>query len=397
MRHSLAVVRAFVAIHRAVCVTTVPGRRLRGLAALRDVFATAHNLDLGDLQALLFTRNFDAQVAGGFAGGDGGFRINRSRRRLCGRLLLFTLPFLVILFRVGIRGVVVRRNRARETRIHFRLDATCIGAAAESVRLVCADEGDVEVGLDCVFQSHRPEDAIHEQAAITLVRDVLRGAVKRREHAARFAVGALVGARPLARHRRLRFVGRRIRRHAVERLRHRQNVTIGRFAHITARLHPHILHAAQNRIRRLLGDDGDACALLVIRAVMPHPRLTEHLMTETGFVTGGLGVVIILGVGLRRAFEGMCGGAQPDHRSAAIQVGIEVLHLLRRQSLEAQKHHGEIRRVQRLHAGDVLRFTSGDVAIRVDVEKHRAFEPLMLRQNARQRRQRLLRAIFVIP
>lgn len=31
-------------------------------------------------------------------------------------------------------------------------------------------------------------------------------------------------------------------------------------------------------------DDGDARALLVIRAVMPDPGLPQHLMTEAGLV-----------------------------------------------------------------------------------------------------------------
>jgi hypothetical protein len=81
-------------------------------------------------------------------------------------------------------------------------------------------------------------------------------------------------------------------------------------------------------------------------------------MAKAGLVTSDLGVVVVFGIRLRRAFEGMRRGAQADDRSAAIQVGIEVLHLLRRQALEAEEHDREVRGVQRLHARNVLRLTA---------------------------------------
>jgi hypothetical protein len=46
-------------------------------------------------------------------------------------------------------------------------------------------------------------------------------------------------------------------------------------------------------------------------------------------------------------------GAQPDHRPAAIEVGVEVLHLLLRKVLKPQEHHREVGRVERFHAGHV--------------------------------------------
>ena len=94
--------------------------------------------------------------------------------------------------------------------------------------------------------------------------------------------------------------------------------------------------------------------------------------------------------------ESMRRRAQPDDGAAAFEVVIEVLHVRRRKLLEAQKHHREIRRVERLQAGHV-RVARDDLAgILVDVEQHGAFEAVMLRENARERRQRFLRAILVI-
>ena len=150
-------------------------------------------------------------------------------------------------------------------------------------------------------------------------------------------------------------------------------------------------------MRCLVRHDGNARALLVIRAVVPHPRLSEHLMAETQLVIAAFVVERVLRKGrILRHLEAMRRGAHTDHRSAAIQIIIKVLHLLRRQSLKAQKHDSEICGVQRFHARDVLRLTRGDVAIRVDVEQHRTFEAVMLRKDARDGWQRFFRAIFMV-
>ena len=72
VRHALAVVAVLVAIDGAAGIATVAGGGLRGLAALRDVFSTAQDFDLRDLQALLVPRDFDADVACGFGLRDSG-------------------------------------------------------------------------------------------------------------------------------------------------------------------------------------------------------------------------------------------------------------------------------------------------------------------------------------
>ena len=261
VRHAFAVVAAFVAIHRTTRVAAVSSGRLRGFAVLRDVFATAEDFDLGDLKALFVTGDFDTDKARGFTCGDGGLGIHGSG---CGFYLDFLLRFL---------RVVVCGNRAFEASIHLRFDAASVSTASEGVGFGGTDERNVQVSRDLVFQAKRPEDAVHEQAAVTLVRDVFGGAIKRGENAAFLAGGGFVSACPLAGHRRLGGVGGGVRRHAVEWLRHGQNLAGGRFADIASCLHPDVLHAAQDRMLLQRIHDGNASALFVIRAVVTDPRL----------------------------------------------------------------------------------------------------------------------------
>ena len=50
---------------------------------------------------------------------------------------------------------------------------------------------------------------------------------------------------------------------------------VDRSANVTARLHPHVLHAAQNRMNPLVLDERDARALSMVRAVVPDPGLSK--------------------------------------------------------------------------------------------------------------------------
>lgn len=305
---------------------------------------------------------------------------------------------LFLLWLLRLLRVRIRRDRAFKARIHLGFDAACIGAAAKGVWLEGADEGDVEVGFDLLFEAERPEDGVHKQATVAFIRDVFRRAIQRGENAAFFARGGFVAAGPLAGHRWLGGVGGGIGRHAVEWLRHGQNLAGDRFADVAAGLHPSVLHAAQDGMRGLVRHEGDAGALLVIRAVMPHPGLPEHLMAEAEFVIAALVVERILRVGrVLRNLEAVCGRAQADDGAAALQVVIEVLHLLRWEVLEAQEHHREVGRVERLDARHVRRIARDDFArVFVDAKQHSAFEALMFCQKPRQARQRLLRAILMV-
>ena len=47
-----------------------------------------------------------------------------------------------------------------------------------------------------------------------------------------------------------------------------------------------IAHTTQDGMLFLRRDQLDACALLVILTVVSHPRIAQHLMTETIFITG---------------------------------------------------------------------------------------------------------------
>src|SRR5205823_146297 len=79
-----------------------------------------------------------------------------------------------------------------------------------------------------------------------------------------------------------------------------------------------------------------------------------------------------------------------------IEVIDDRLHLFGGQILEAREDDHEVGALQRLRSGNI-RFAGLDGArLGVDAEKDRAFEAVMLREDARQRWQRLLRLVFVI-
>jgi hypothetical protein len=121
-------------------------------------------------------------------------------------------------------------------------------------------------------------------------------------------------------------------------------------------------------------------------------------MAEAEFVVAAFVVEGILRVRrVLRHLEAVRRRAHPDHRSAALQVVIEVLHLLRREVLEAQEHDREVGGVQRFDARHV-RLVAGDDLTRlgINAKEHRAFETLVLRQDTSQLRQRLLGAILMV-
>ncbi len=294
--------------------------------------------------------------------------------------------------------VVVCGNRAFKSGVHLGLDASSVRLIAEGVRLEGTNGRDIHVRRDFVFQAHCPEDAVTHQATITFVGQIFRRSVQRREDSPGFARCRLVGASPLRRLRLLRFIDGRIRLHPVEWLSYRQNVAIDGLADVAARLNPDILHAAQNRMRLHCIDDGDAGALSMILTVMTDPRLPEHLMSKPEFIVSGFAAVVVLGKRLSCGdLKRMCRRSHSHHRTASIQISIEMLHLFCRQILEPQEHDCQVCGIKGFHVRNVRRSPCNDLAgARVDVEQYRAFEAVMLCQNSSERWQRFFRAILVI-
>ena len=101
-------------------------------------------------------------------------------------------------------------------------------------------------------------------------------------------------------------------------------------------------------------DDRDACALLVILSVVTDPSLAEHLMPEAKFIIWPFAIEGILRKRIGgRHFESMRRRPHPDHGSAAMEVVIEVLHLLGREILKPQEHDRQIGGIERFHAGHI--------------------------------------------
>src|SRR4051812_40913968 len=81
----------------------------------------------------------------------------------------------------------------------------------------------------------------------------------------------------------------------------------------------------------------------------------------------------------RTAAESMRGRAEADHRLARIQGFREVRELIVRQLTEARPDDEQVRRVERLRAGDVFLEVAIDVtAVRIDRKEHGAVEAMLL-------------------
>ena len=342
-------------------------------------------------------RRLGGRLRRGLRGGLGRRLRVRLRLRLGG---LRRRLFRGLLLRRGLwrgTGIIVRRDRAGEARVLRRLHAARVAEVAVGVGPERPHETDREVGTDRVLQARRPEAAVHQQAPVTLVEQVLGRPVERGEHAPGPARRPAVGARPLGGLRRLGRIGGRVRRHPVQRLREGQDLAVHRLADVGAHVGPDVLHAAEDRVARALRDDGDARALGVVAAEVADPGLPEHLVPEAQLVAGHLAVVGELGERVvRRGAEGVRGRAQADDRAAAREVGLEVAQLLHRRRLEAQEHDREVRRRQRLHPGQVRRRRIDLARGRVDREQDGALEAVVQREDARERRQGLLGTVLVV-
>ena len=140
-----------------------------------------------------------------------------------------------------------------------------------------------------------------------------------------------------------------------------------------------------------------------MRPPVIYPRLAEHLPAEALFVLfAAVGPAVFRKLAVLWNAEGVRRGPQADDRLARFDVIDEVLHLLIRQIAEPQAEHREISRLQRLDPRRVI----GQLVVvvrldkpglRINRKQHGAFEAMMLRENLRQLRQRLFRAVLVIP
>ena len=89
-------------------------------------------------------------------------------------------------------------------------------------------------------------------------------------------------------------------------------------------------------------------------------------------------------------------GSEADHRPAPVEIVDDVLHLRVGEILEAEKDDQQVGRPQRLEPGDVRAARLDEPGLRVGGEEDAALEPVVPRQDPRQRRERFLGSILVI-
>ena len=88
--------------------------------------------------------------------------------------------------------------------------------------------------------------------------------------------------------------------------------------------------------------------------------------------------------------------AEADHRTSAVEVVGDVLHLLVREILEAEKDDHRSAVAQRVEPGDVRAARLDEAGFRVGGEEDTALEAVVPRKDSGQRRKRFLRSVFVV-
>ena len=147
----LVVVRILVAIDRPRRHSVAIRAGLCRFTARRDILPVADDLHLRKREDAFVAGQFDADKTRLLPRDQ-----RRCRLRALRALVALRAVLLVLLLLRRLRRVVVRRDRALESRIHLRLDAPRIRAASEGVRLRSAEECDVQVRLDRVLHAQRP-------------------------------------------------------------------------------------------------------------------------------------------------------------------------------------------------------------------------------------------------
>ncbi len=146
------------------------------------------------------------------------------------------------------------------------------------------------------------------------------------------------------------------------------------------------------------GGDQALRALVAVVAVVADPGLSEHLPPESiphPFELRLPAVVGILPIG--RDVEGVRRRPHADYGLARPEVVVDLLHLLIGQIAKPRRDHHQIGLPQGLEARDVGRVRGCDLAgLRIDRVKHRAREAVVLGQNLRELRERLLAAVFLV-
>ena len=167
-----------------------------------------------------------------------------------------------------------------------RLHALDEALEVERRRLIRPDEADVASRPGCSSRARPPTARVDGHPPEPVVQQILRRAVRRREHAPRLA-RASVGAHPGDGH--LLSCRCRAAQSGVIPLRicPRARISLGRdrIRGVAARLHPDVLHAAQDRMAGLRRLEDQPRAHLVVGAVVRHPRFAEDLPAETARVS----------------------------------------------------------------------------------------------------------------
>ena len=269
---------------------------------------------------------------------------------------------------------------------------------AEAAGIVGSYEIDFGIGLDVLFHTGGPVDAIKNEAAVVGVEDVLRGPLSGVEDAGFFAGLGFVFARPGGGAGLFGPISRGILGHAIERLAFSEDGegVIGDANIGTCHSEGVVSDSGEDDVALLRGKNLNAGGLLVVSAVVSNPSVSEDLVAEAFLEFLALILEAVVGVFFAcRDFEGVGGCPESNDGTAPIDVVCDVFHLVIGEIEEAGEDDHEIGCLEGFETVDVGG-TGFDKPLLINSEANGGFETVVLGEDTGKSGAGFLGAILVV-
>jgi len=249
-----------------------------------------------------------------------------------------------------------------------------------------------------LFEANGPVSSVDDETSVISIEEVLGCALGGVKDAGFFAALAGVVASPGRGRGLFGFVGLGTFLHPIERLGFGEDgegvvgdagVGSGDGVGIVA-------NSGENDVLLVFGDDLYAGGLLVIASVMADPGVAEDLVAKAFFEFLSFVLEVVAGEFFPgRDFESVRRGAESDDGSAALQVFVDMDHLVVGEIEEAREDEHEFSVLESFEALDVGG-AGCDFALLVDSEENGRFEAVMFGKDAGEGGAGFLGPVFVI-
>lgn len=157
-----------------------------------------------------------------------------------------------------------------------------------------------------------------------------------------------------------------------------------------------VTDSGEDEMVLIFGGDLKAGRLFMIASVMANPSVAENLVAEATIEVFAFVLKIVVGIFLAFGdLEGMRRGAESNDRATALEIFINVNHLLVRKIQKARENEHEVGLFKNLETLNV-RSPGGNFALVVDSEKNGGFKAVIFSEDTGKGGAGFLGAVFVI-